>query len=252
MTEMQSDCRKRGGAYVAYSQCVEPTKTLIEMLPFTGDGICQALAAKWIAEHANDRSIWGWLFAAGSTNVKQGAIANLMVNFTESVVRKRVSNTALGSRRQRGLMAARLSNPTTRSADTGDLYYQDFVTSKYLGLYGLRRRSLPQERIVGSSGARRGVGSGIKAGQNLAAALHPHALCSKGDVYVLISIMGDGGHALAAYVGSQDVAFFDPNFGEYWLPNQQAFRGWFAKFWELSRYGDDFDSFYLLSYGKAM
>ena len=31
--------------------------------------------------------MWNWLFTEGATNVKQVAIANLMINFSESVVR---------------------------------------------------------------------------------------------------------------------------------------------------------------------
>ena len=56
MKWMQAECLNRKGAYVHYSQCVEPTATLIKMLPYTSNGICQALAAKWIAQHANDDS----------------------------------------------------------------------------------------------------------------------------------------------------------------------------------------------------
>lgn len=48
--------------------------------------------------------------------MKQGAIANLMINFTESVVR-----------------TGKLANPTTKDKNTGGEFYQDFVTDKYLG-----------------------------------------------------------------------------------------------------------------------
>jgi hypothetical protein len=252
MRTLQNSALAKGGAYVHYSQCLEPTATLISMLPYTEDGICQALSAKWIAEHANDSSLWSWIFAPGSTNVKQSAVANLMINFTESIVRKRSDIPRnLGNRRQRGLAAARLANPTTRSLKSPDLYYQDLVTTKYLGLYGLKRRGITQAKIVGSFGQQRGGANGTKTGLNLAAALHPHALCTHGGAYVLISIMGNGGHAMAAYVGSTDVAFFDPNFGEFWFPDQASFRAWFAEFWKTSGYSREFDSFYLLTYAKG-
>lgn len=58
MKWMQAECLKRKGAYVVYSQCVEPTATLVTILPYTSNGICQALSAKWIAQHANDDSLW--------------------------------------------------------------------------------------------------------------------------------------------------------------------------------------------------
>ena len=231
MKALQADCISRKGAYVAYSQCVEPTNTLIKMLPYTSNGICQALSAKWIAEHANDRSLWNWLFAPGSTNVKQAAIANLMINFTESVQR-----------------TGKLANPTTMNKNTGGDFYQDFVTDKYLGLYDVVRRKATQAGYMGTIASQLPVG---KLGHNLASRFQESWLCSKGGSYILISIMGNGGHAMAAYVG-QDVAFFDPNFGEYWFPSINEFYPWFLKFWKSSGYDRSFNTFYLLPYAKKV
>lgn len=233
MKKMQSECASRGGAHVFYSQCLEPTNTLIKMLPYTSNGICQALAAKWIAEHANGGSLWNWLFAPGSTNVKQAAIANLMINFTESVARTgNVANRSLAGK-----------NPPK-----GELY-QDFVTDKYLALYGLKRRQITYGAFMGS------ISQPIKVGQHghaLASRFQESWLCAKGGSYILISILGKGGgHAMAAYVG-QDVAFFDPNFGEFWLPSINHFYPWFQNFWHASGYGRGFDSFYLLPYAKGV
>lgn len=232
MKKMQSDCITRKGAYVAYSQCVEPTNTLIKMLPHTSNGICQALSAKWIAEHANDGSLWNWLFAPGSTNVKQAAIANLMINFTESVVK-----------------TGNLANRSLQGKSTGGDFYQDFVTDKYLGLYGVIRRQATQSAYMGSMKNPLSVGT---QGHQLGSRFQQSWLCSKGGSYILISVLGKGGgHAMAAYVG-QDIAFFDPNFGEFWFPSINEFYPWFLKFWQSSGYSNSFDKFYLLPYAKKV
>lgn len=232
MKNMQSDCTRRNGAYVPYSQCVEPTNTLINMLPYTSDGICQALAAKWIAEHANGGSLWNWLFAPGSTNIKQAAIANLMINFSESTVRK-----------------GKVANRSLKGKSTGGDVYQDFVTDKYLGLYGVMRRQATSGAFMGSMNNPINVGA---QGHALASRFQESWLCAKGGSYILISILGDdGGHAMAAYVG-QDIAFFDPNFGEFWFPSINEFFPWFLTFWRTSGYDKDFDEFYLLPYAMKV
>ena len=54
--------------------------------------------------------------------------------------------------------------------------------------------------------------------------------------YRTIGIWGPGGaHAMAAWVG-QDVAFFDPNFGEFWFEKSGDFINWFPHFWRRSMY----------------
>ena len=40
---------------------------------------------------------------------------------------------------------------------------------------------------------------------------------------------------MAAWVGA-DVAFFDPNFGEFWFENRQDFINWFPAFFSKSCY----------------
>jgi YopT peptidase len=67
----------------------------------------------------------------------------------------------------------------------------------------------------------------------------------------MIAIMGNGGHAMAAYVGS-DVAFFDPNFGEFWFPTQRKFYDFFLNFWRTSGYESEFSSYFLQPYAKAV
>lgn len=253
MKAIQGDALKKGGSYVHYSQCLEPTNTLIKLLPYTSNGICQALSAKWIAEHANGGSLWNWLFTEGTTNVKQAAIANLMINFTESVVRTASDiEPSQGNHAKRQKTAFRIGNKSLRKANTGGQFYQDFVTDKYLGLYGLKRRAICQPGVVGGMQNRIPMGTGLSAGHRLGSYLNEDWLASKGSgSYVLISIMGNGGHAMAAYIGN-DISFFDPNYGEFWFPTHLQFFDFFMGFWRSSGYYQDFDSFYLMPYAKGL
>lgn len=253
MRRVQQEAQKQGGSFVHYSQSLEPTNTLISSLPYTEDGICQALSAKWVAEHANGGSLWNWLFVPGTTWIKLANIANLMINFVESTVRTASDvDESKGNHRRRQKIARGLSNPTTRKANTGGQFYQDFVTDKYLMLYAkLIRRKIVQPGITGSMKKQVRVGSGASAGYRLADALSEKKMVSRGGSYVIISIMGDGGHAMAAFIGS-DISFFDPNFGEFWFPNHAKFKAWFIQFWKISGYGDDFDKFYLMPYAKGI
>lgn len=253
MRSIQNDALAKGGSYVHYSQCLEPTNTLINMLPYTSGGICSALSAKWIAEHANGGSLWNWLFTPGTTNVKQSAITTLMINFIDSTVRTAGSiDHSVGNRGVRSRIASRLSNRSARSKNTGNFDYQDFVIDKYLGLYGLKRRNIVQDGVIGSIKNQLSVGGGINAGRRLGRRLNEKQLVSKGSgSYVMINIMGNGGHAMAAYVGS-DVAFFDPNFGEFWFPSQKKFYEFFLNFWRTSGYESEFSSYFLQPYAKGI
>lgn len=252
MESIQKQALKYGGSYVHYSQCIEPTSTLINSLPYTSNGICQALSAKWIAEHANDRSLWSWLFRPGTTIPSLPHIANLMINFTESVVQDKSDIEHVQSDSMRRRIANRISNRTTRSKDTKGEFYQDFVTDKYLKLYAnLIRRRIVQESVAGSMGKRIDVGASLGAGYRLADNLHQNKMVSRGGSYVLISIMGNGGHAMAAFT-ADDFAFFDPNFGEFYFPSHAKFKQFFLQFWKLSGYYRDFPKFYLMPYAKGI
>ena len=132
--------------------------------------------------------------------------------------------------------------------------YQDYVTERYLGFYGVKRRQMVLKAFMGTQHQLIGTGSD---GYCLAHRLQESFLNAKGGSYVLIVIKGTHnnqpvGHAMSAFVGSGDIAFFDPNFGEFWFPNQVNFRTWFKQYWATSEYKNIFRNFYLLPYGKAM
>ena len=237
MDILQLSCMGHQGGYVAYSQCEPRTQYVIKRNPATAGGICQALAAKWIVQHANDDSLWNWLFHRGTRTPNISAIINLAHNFCDGVIRN-------------GPMA----NPTTRFRYPLGMTYQDFVTEKYMALYGVKRRAMVMKSYIGNQHHLIGTGNN---GYCLAHRLDESWLNSKGGSYVLIVIKGHHnnrhvGHAMSAFVGSEDIAFFDPNFGEFWFPNKTAFKQWFTLYWSITEYNRIFNGFYFLPYGKAI
>ena len=162
---------KAGGGFVPYSQMLEPTNTMIKMLPATRDGICQALCAKWIAEHANDSSLWNWLFTPGTTNVQFGKIANLMINFNESVTTDKASSA--------------FNATVKRGAGQKNMIWQDVVTEKYLALYGVIRRGMAASKMNSTWSMKSGKGLGME----IAYDLDPKKWNGQ-NFYILISILG--------------------------------------------------------------
>jgi hypothetical protein len=58
---------------------------------------------------------------------------------------------------------------------------------------------------------------------------------------------------MAAWV-AEDLAFFDPNFGEFWFANPNHFAQWFrSEFWTRSLYFAGLSGqYWLFPYAKAM
>jgi hypothetical protein len=72
----------------------------------------------------------------------------------------------------------------------------------------------------------------------------------RGGGYKLMSLRsskGKDGHMVAAFA-AQDVLFMDPNVGEFWLPNTNAFRAWW-QFFMMNTYIDMFDRLIVRDYG---
>ena len=230
-------CLEQSGCYIEYSQGNRGTHDIIKKSPLTADGICQALSAKWIAQHANDDSLWNWLFIKGTRSINQAAIVNLMHNFTDGVARHGKS-----------------ANPTSKNKYPLGMTYQDYVTERYMAIYGVQRRKMVQKGFLGNQFHLIATGAD---GHCLAHRMQGSFLNSRGDSYVLIVIKGKDknkpvGHAMSAYVGSEDFVFFDPNFGEFWFPSHEKFQAWFKGYWSTSGYNRVFDGFYLLPYGKGI
>lgn len=246
-------CTARKGGYIPFSQSDEPVRSWIGGVDATAGGICQALSARWMIEHCNDSSLWKWLdyrrSGAGVVSVDRARIGDLMVAAAEF-----------------GDSSGKFANPQYKlTLDTfdalkpqlGDLQHQDFITSKYLKLYGgLIRRTLPaavvqQERSLGLSP------SGYM-GFIMALRLNRRTLLSPGGSYALIGVKSHrrrSGHTMAAFIG-QDVSFFDPNYGEFYFPptggvtHNQPFVDWFTNFWATTGYSQRYDSFRILSFGR--
>lgn len=245
-------CLNKGGAYVLFSQSFGEVNELIRKVPDTSNGICQALAARWMVEHANNGSFWLWLRDGNANNpVNQWKIGQLMMQAVSFVKRS-------------GPMASphtamTLANVDQRLAEMGDLGYQDFVTTKYLdAMAGLMRRGATAAHVQQETTH----GCSAYTGLMLALRLNYKTLNAPGGCYVLIGATRQNGrgHAMAAFVSKDDIAFFDPNFGEFYFPRGtgntgntgyiQGFVDWFQYFWRLSGYQDKYSSFRLLSYGK--
>jgi YopT peptidase len=235
VNRVRATATKAGGAYFPFSQCLEPTATLIKMMPQTKGGICEALSAKWIAEHANERSLWNWLCTPGTTNVRQGMIANLMVNFIEGVSSSPSSATF---------------NPTIRltSAERTANDFQAAATKRFLSVHGVIPRGAARARMKNIHS----YSNGHAMGARLSRDLDPD-LWNGQNFYLLIGIMGSqGGHAMAAFVGRNDVCFFDPNFGEFWFESRAKYKEFMKDFWRTSGYRNDYTGYQLWDYGKRI
>ncbi len=235
VNRVRATATKAGGGYVPYSQCLEPTATLIKMMPQTKGGICEALSAKWIAEHANDRSLWTWLCTPGTMNVRQGMIGNIMVNFIEGDSSSKSSPT---------------HNPTIRltRAEKKANDFQAAATRRFLQLHGVIQRGSARGRMKNIHS----YSNGHAMGSRMARDLDPD-LWNGQNFYLMIGIMGkEGGHAMAAFIGRNDVAFFDPNFGEFYFETRPKFKEFMKDFWRTSGYRDDYTGYQMWDYGKKI
>ncbi|MBL8849998.1 MAG: hypothetical protein JNG89_09945 [Planctomycetaceae bacterium] len=228
---IQKSPEKYGGhCTFPFSQGINPVAGMIGKSKVTSGGICQALSEMWVVFHAHDQSIWNWLYPGGK--LSSSALANVAYNFKYGSVKGGSDFTAIDDQDQ-----------------NSDLWFVQ---------YGLRRRTgtvmstsnmsidgkLTKVKVANRSlaeGTRAGGVSRCGIGKNLAKDLVGGSMVKNmggGDgTYRVIGIYGgDGSHCMCAYVG-QDVAFFDPNFGEFWFEKRVDFQKWFGEyFWPKSFY----------------
>ena len=213
-----------------FSQGINPVAGMIGKSKVTSGGICQALSEMWVVFHAHDQSLWNWLYPGGT--LSSSALANIAYNFKYGSVKGAKDFVALDDQDQ-----------------NSDLWFIQ---------YGLRRRTgtvmstsnmsidgkLQKVKVANRSlveGSRTGGVSRCGLGKNLARDLVSGSMVKNmggGDgTYRMIGIYGgDGSHCMCAFVG-QDVAFFDPNFGEFWFEKRADFQKWFGEyFWPKSFY----------------
>jgi YopT peptidase len=230
-----SAAKHSGHCTFAFSQATNPIAGMIGLSKITEGGICQALSEMWVVHHAAEGSLWNWLYPDG--RLSTSALANMAYNFSYGSVKKGSGFKGLSSQDQ-----------------NSDLWFLQ---------YGIRRRSGIVMKVgnVGvrsldhgerkKRGSRRGLGRDL--GNSLVSGSMVTNLGAGSGTYRMIGIYGDGGHCMCAYVG-QDVAFFDPNFGEFWFEKRADFANWWGKaFWTLSGYSSALsDAWELRDYAKAV
>ncbi|WP_157953842.1 YopT-type cysteine protease domain-containing protein [Microbulbifer sp. A4B17] len=194
-----------------FSQCLDPVKAQITIHQDTAGGVCESLSAHWIKFHAEDDSLWNWLFPNGA------------------------------------LSEQHLFHVMTLHQIGGNAPNQDQVSEAWLQSHNV----LPLQNnggvgIAGPNGRRQiHVVTGPRLDQGQTTMRNSAALADEiireptrsAGSYKKIGISGKvGAHAMAAWV-AEDVLFFDPNFGEFWFPTKNAFRNWFVNsFWNTSMY----------------
>jgi len=229
---VQNSVARYGGLCTyPFTQCKPPVSSFIGQDTSTSGGVCESLSAHWIYYHANDDSLWNWLIVNGTVS-----IAKLHYHIMQ------------------------LQSQGILGAD------QDQVTEAWLRSKGIHRRQsnsvLNKSRQMGrhfftaqgaSTPARQSGTSGMFSAGALANAIVQDDTLGAGS-YKKLGLYGKAGdHAMALWV-AQDVAFFDPNFGEFWFSDKAAFQEWFTKsFWITSLYNLGLSgSFDLLPYAKKI
>lgn len=231
VSRIQKSPTKYGGhCTFPFSQGINPVAGMIGKSKITKGGICQALSEMWVVFHAHDESLWNWLYTGSQIN--SSALANVAYNFKYGSVKEGGDWNALddqdrnsdmwflqyGIRRRTGAVMGKSNMSIDGKLQKVNVANRSLVDEKRTG--GMSRcglgKNLARDLVSGSMVKNRGLGDGT---------------------YRMIGIYGgDGSHCMCAYVG-QDVAFFDPNFGEYWFEKRADFERWFGEyFWPKSFY----------------
>ena len=193
-----------------FSQCLEPVNSIIGTDKITEDGICEMLSAKWIDEHAHEGSLANWIVGPDQ-RVDASKIRLLMQWFMIGDSMKPQQMVEAGhSRGGADVWSSRGDN-------------QDMATRNFLLSRGVIRRG----RVGAGSMAK-----GAKSDGAIKFALPRALIDNRGGTgsYRVIGVWGSiGGHCMACYTGLQDIAFFDPNFGEFWFSDKKKFVEWCAR-----------------------
>ncbi|WP_444932365.1 YopT-type cysteine protease domain-containing protein [Microbulbifer sp. SSSA002] len=209
---VQRSVQQHGGTLLYnFSQCLNPVRGLITIHKDTSAGVCEALSVHWIKHHAKGGSLWNWLFPNGTLSEQHlFHVMTLHQIGGNAVNQDRVSESWLRSNNiLRVHTNDSIVNPGANAQNRIQAFHGDF--------YGRGKTTRQNPANLVNEILRKppkGVGT-----------------------YKKIGIEGKmGGHAMAAWV-AEDVAFFDPNFGEFWFPTADEFRNWFINsFWSKSMY----------------
>ncbi|MBB4264897.1 YopT-type cysteine protease domain-containing protein [Roseospira visakhapatnamensis] len=236
------------GAFVLFSQGSElgPMYRTFGM-----GGVCKALSLYWIGFHATDDSFWHWIYA----DPKAGRIRQKGANQLHGAL-VIMLHTEYGDRRQdrhTHLANAPVANdmltggPRPARAERSEIYKDAFAES-FLRPY----KVTPRRGITGSDAFRATASIG---GSRLTAKEVTDAVTAHTGCYCQLSTSGGSGthgkHAMALWVGQQDISFFDPNNGEFWFPNHKAFQRWMVTFLGVTGYDRKYSSLNTRWYNAA-
>lgn len=161
----------------------------------------------WIADHASGSSLWTRLF--NGTKFMPEAIIDIA--------------------KQQGLFGM----PDGKGTSGKEL--QKIRSEAWLDLRGLNK--LAPSAIVG--GAQQD-NRGWVIGQDIC---YEGMSNKPGGCYRMISLTSDTiSHVVCAWV-HKDIAYFDPNYGEFWFEKKDKFIGWFDKYWNTDTYNKNFDGY---------
>lgn len=206
-----------------FSQCRNPVRSLICGHGATSGGICEMVSAKWLEMHARGGHIASWIQRSDGS-LDPNRIRQLMQWFGIGVT--------LHPDRMRG------------GSGGGNDWDQPVATQNWLELHGIKRKTKVVADFFQQAGGAgwqysHGGGERRRGGSQrrvLAQQLGEEITRSFGTYKM---VMFDGpkfAHTCAAW-SERDVAFFDPNFGEFWFEDRRAFVRWFPTFWHTAGYG---------------
>ena len=201
-----------------FSQSIEPVRSFLKLTPETKNGICQALVDSWIIAHANEGSLWNDLYTNvnGIPSLKIDRMKALLAQFAVGLG---TGEKSMGPYQKLNTEVTLMRNgviPRMNLSDGHRMYDDGYNTS---GGQLVADGQLA-DKILGTLPMHKSHGLGVGS-------------------YAMISIKSaKGGHVMVAYLGGtgrskdpnapfSDVAFFDPNVGEYWFQDASEFARFF-------------------------
>ncbi|HVJ92825.1 MAG TPA: YopT-type cysteine protease domain-containing protein [Labilithrix sp.] len=197
-----------------YSQAGWETVRLIIWNPHTRWGICAAMAAQWIVDHA-----YG------------GSLANRLINDDG-----KVSRDAIRRLMRHHSLASSGGDVSQRTAIEQFLSNRKIVIRRksYDSRYGARHRKEGWTKPANSE--RRQAKETGTAMPDIAYQIAA-ALGKVRASYVLIKFGGrKWSHVIAGWLGRDDGCLFDPNSGEYWFQRKEKLCEWFPTYYRVAGY----------------
>ncbi|HSW03338.1 YopT-type cysteine protease domain-containing protein [Aquabacterium sp.] len=209
-----------------FSQCKDPVRSLIATAETTKNGICEILAAKWVAlEVGNNTTLVNWLAGGGTGHRSQLDLAKL-------ALLAQTFGTAGGGEAQGEATRAWMETQRVRQHQTFDM---GGATQRGTAKFNLDHLLGDLRRRVTA----RTVGNPLIA---------------------LITVaeqnrwLGYKGHIMAVRIhagGNPVVKYFDPNYGEFTFNSFANFSDWFRSYFRDSHYQDFLGTYYKLRYFTA-